>query len=330
MPTRKDSEGRWHVEVCVSRRRVHRRLSAGATARDAKQLEAELVRALRQQTTARQPSVPGDPLLTDLMAEYTERHAHHLRSPSTAQYHGYRIARWIDGKRASDARTVAAGIVRDMRGAYAVGTINRSIGTLKRALTMAWEQGSTPVDYGAQIKRLPENNQRTTYLSVEQVKRLADHASEAVRAAIWIALFTGCRRGEIAKIKREHVGEHAIRLPAGNTKTLRYREVPIAPALRPWLRFLPLSISARGIESGFRNARDAAGMPAVRFHDLRHSCATILLSSGTDLYTIAKILGHSSVKVTERYAHAQIEAQQAALDRAFSHPAFTPGDRKSA
>jgi integrase len=52
---------------------------------------------------------------------------------------------------------------------------------------------------------------------------------------------------------------------------LRYREVPIVPALRPWLKFLPLAINFEGIKTGFRRAREAAGMNHVHFHDLRHS-----------------------------------------------------------
>lgn len=331
MPIRKDADGRWHAEVCVGRKRLHRRLPAGATASDAKRLDAELTRALHEQRESKAPDIPGNPMLSELVADYTERHAHHLRDARTAQHHGYRLQPWIKGKRASDARTVAAKFVKDLLPKYKPATINRSLGVLKKSLTMAWESGITPTNYGAQIKRLPENNQRTTYLSMKQVKHLADHASENVRAAIWIALFTGCRRGEICKIAKADIGKDTIRLPAGNTKTLRYREVPIAPALRPWLKYLPLPITANGIESGFVNARAAAGMDQVKFHDLRHSCATILLDSGADLYTIAKILGHTSVKVTERYSHVKVEQQREALGRAFKfHRKFTPGARKSA
>ena len=63
----------------------------------------------------------------------------------------------------------------------------------KKRLTLAWEKGLTPVDYSSLVDSLPENNRRTVYLSMEQVKAIADHASENVRAAIWIAMLTGCR-----------------------------------------------------------------------------------------------------------------------------------------
>lgn len=315
MPTRKDAAGRWHAEACVGRRRLHRRLPEGATASDAKRIEAELTRALHTQASARVPQIPGDPLLSELLADYTERHADTLRSPDTAKHHAYRIGRWVEGRRASETREVAAAIRDDLLKAYKPATVNRSLGALKKSLAMAWEQGRTPVDYSSLVKRVAENNARTVYLSMDQVKTIADLASENVRAAIWIALLTGCRRGEVCKIELEHIGRDTIRLPAGNTKTLRYREVPVVPALRPWLKYLPLPIGFEGVKSGFRRAREAAGMPEVHFHDLRHSCATILLGLGVELHVVREILGHTSIKTTERYAHVMVAPQREALKK---------------
>jgi integrase len=291
-------------------------LPAGASASDAKRVEAELVRALHTQKTAKAVSIPGDPPLAELMADYTERHALHLRSTDTAQYHGYRIGRWLEGRRASEAREVAAAIVQDLTGHYAPATINRSLGALKKALRMAWERGRVPADYSGLVKRLPENNQKTLYLSIEQVRSLADAASEPVRAAIWIGLLTGCRRGEICKIKRADIGTDTLRILAGNTKTLRYREVPIVPALRPWLEHLPLSITFEGVKSGIRRARVKVGLPSVGFHTLRHSCATILLAPpiNAPMHVVREILGHTSIKTTERYSHVMTAPQRDALE----------------
>ena len=315
MPIRRDSEGRWHAEACVQRRRLHRRLPPGASQGDAKRVEAELIRALHAAGTARVPAIPGDPLLTELLADYTERHALTLRSTDTAQYHAYRIGRWCEGRRASQAREVAAAIRDDLLKAYAPATVNRSLGALKKALRDAWERGRTAADYSGLVKRVPEHNQRTVYLTMEEVKQIADQASDAVRAAIWIALLTGCRRGEVCKIEADHIGADVIRLPAGNTKTLRYREVPIVPALRPWLKHLPLPIGFEGVKSGFRRAREAAGMSHVHFHDLRHSCATIMLQLGVELHVVREILGHTSVRTTERYAHVMVAPQREALQK---------------
>ena len=67
------------------------------------------------------------------------------------------------------------------------------------------------------------------------------------------------------------------------TKTLRTRVVPIVPALRPWLAYVPIAYKDyEGLKTAFQRARIAAEMPWVNFHDLRHSCASILLASGAD------------------------------------------------
>jgi integrase len=308
-----DKDGRTHVSLMVGGARVHRRLPQGTSARDAKQFEAELRSALGRKRT---PSIPGDPPMSEVMGLYL-KHCDSLRSPETAKYHALRLGPWVDGRRASEARQVAASAVIGMREHYAAATINRSLSAMQKALHMAWEAGRIPEDYSAHIKRLPEHNQRDMFLGVEQVHQLAEAASEQVRAAIWIALLTGCRRGEILAITAEDIGADSITIRAGNTKTLKTRIVPIIPALRPWLKHLPLKMNYEGLKTGFRRAREAALMPWVHFHDLRHSCATILLASGADLYTVAKVLGHSTIKMTERYAHHQIAAQRSALEKAF-------------
>jgi integrase len=61
---------------------------------------------------------------------------------------------------------------------------------------------------------------------------IASFCPKPVQAAIWLALLTGCRRGEICKIERQHIHADHIDIPAGNTKTLRYKRVPIIPEMR--------------------------------------------------------------------------------------------------
>lgn len=309
-----DKQGRRHVGVMLNRRRVHRVLPKGSSARDAKQVESSLRTALGAK---REPNIPGDPPLADIMAIYI-KHADSLRSPETAKHHALRVGPWVEGRRASETRQVAAQMTQDMTGHYAPATINRSLGALSKALRLAYKTDVVAIDYSRVIERLPEQNQRDTVLSLNEVKTLADCASETVKAAIWIAIYTGCRRGEILAIKKADISETSIRLRAGNTKTLKARSVPIAAPLRPWLDHVPLGINFEGLKTGFRRAREKAGMPHVTFHDLRRSCATLMIQAGVDLYVVSKLLGHSSVQVTQaRYGYLQEERMREGLAKTF-------------
>jgi integrase len=136
-----------------------------------------------------------------------------------------------------------------------------------------------------------------------------------VQAVIWFALLTGARRGEILKIERQHIKADHIDIPASHTKTNKIKAVPIAPALRPWLAYFPVNITAEGVKSAWRRAREKADLAHVNFHDLRHSCATLMIELDIDLYTIGEILGHSNVQTTQRYAHLQLKRKAAALGK---------------
>lgn len=305
-----DAQGQKHINLMVGGKRIHRRVPKGTTASDAKRLEAQLRGALGR----KQVNIPHDPSMTTVMGIYIT-HASNLRSDTTSTHHAQRIGAWTEKYTASQARECASHIIKDMTGKYAPATINRSLATLKKGLALAWEQNLTDENYGLRIKSLPINNKREVFLSPEEVQAIAKHCSQQAQAVIWAALLTGARRGELFLIRAEHIGQDTIEIPASHTKTLKSRIIPIVPALRPWLDQFPLTIKPEGIKSAFRRAREAAGMPHVHFHDLRHSCASILISLGVDLYTISKILGHSNVQTTQRYAHLQVEQQRTALDK---------------
>jgi integrase len=187
---------------------------------------------------------------------------------------------WLQGHKASETRIVAAKIVRDMRPGYEAATINRSLAALKKGLSLAFDAGLTSTNQGLVVKSLPTHNKREIFLTFEQASHLANIAPEPVQAAIWIALLTGCRRGEILKMGAEDIGRDTITIHSGNTRTRRTRVIPIAPGLR-------------------------------------HSCASILMAKGADLYTVSKILGHSTITTTRQYAHPEVSQQRAALKRAF-------------
>lgn len=309
--------GRRHAAVMLGGRRLHRICPENATAGDAKQLEADLRQSLIASAANAAAAATGDPALTDVIALYVQ-HADTLRWPAPAKLCAARIVPWLQGHQASQARIVAANIIRDMRPQYEAATINRSLAALKKGLSLAFDAGMTPINYGQAVKSLPTHNKREIFLTVEQVSHLASCGSAAIEAAVWIALLTGCRRGEILKMRQEDIGRDTITIHSGNTKTRRTRVIPIAPGLRQWLKAIPLPYKDyEGLKSSYQRARIKAEMPWVNFHDLRHSCASILMAKGADLYTVSKILGHSTITTTQRYAHLEVSQQRAALKKAF-------------
>jgi integrase len=65
----------------------------------------------------------------------------------------------------------------------------------------------------------------------------------------------------------------------------------------------------------FRRVLNKAGLPRIRFHDLRHTCATLLLSHGTDAKTVADLLGHANITITlGTYGHVLPNMRERAAD----------------
>lgn len=313
-----DKQGRKHVGIMVKGERIHRILPVGTTAGDSKLIEAELRRSVvKTERTSKRVNLPKDPMLTEIMALYID-HADSLRSPKQARYHAIRFGPWAEKYRASQARQAAAHFIKDAQAKYKASTINWSLSCLKKGLEIAFNADLISENYSSHVKSLPVHNTRDTVLTIAQLERLSAHCSQPTRVAVWIALYTGCRRGEILAMRPEDVGEFNITIHAGNTKTVKTRTIPIVAPLRPWLAQLPIGINFEGLKSGFRRARTAADLEWLNFHDLRRSCATMMIAKGVDLYVVSKLLGHSSVTVTQtRYGHLQTDRIAEGLARTF-------------
>lgn len=68
------------------------------------------------------------------------------------------------------------------------------------------------------------------------------------------------------------------------------------------------------IKHGWHTVRDAAGLPDLRIHDLRHSAASFMVNSGVDLFAVGKVLGHANVASTARYSHLANDTLLAAVE----------------
>ncbi len=146
-------------------------------------------------------------------------------------------------------------------------------------------------------------------------------------AAIRLLALTGCRRSEVLKLRREDVALEAgeLRLPDSKTGA---RAVPLPPEAVELLTDLlgahggPWVIPGRKpgthlkyVDEAWRAIRERAGLGDVRLHDLRHSWASRALALGEALPVIGKLLGHSKLETTARYAHLARDSAQEAAER---------------
>ncbi len=72
-------------------------------------------------------------------------------------------------------------------------------------------------------------------------------------------------------------------------------------------------LHARNVLEAFHTLCDKAGVPRIRVHDTRHSCATLLHAQGADGFTIQQVLGHSQLSTTKRYTHVPVEVTRPAI-----------------
>ena len=209
---------------------------------------------------------------------------------------------------------------------------NRTLGVLSKMFSLAevwgWRpDGSNPCRH---VKRYKEHK-RERFLSPEETERLGQVLGEAEEdmpsavAAFRLLLLTGCRLSEIQFLRWEYVKDDCIELPDAKTGG---RVVPLGPEARAVLSAIPRDednpwvIAGRlpgshltDLQRPWRRIRKQAGLEDVRIHDLRHSFASRALALGESLTMIGKLLGHTQVQTTARYAHLARDSIQTAAAR---------------
>lgn len=215
------------------------------------------------------------------------------------------------------------------------GTAARSVAILSMLLSFAVARGLR-ADNPARGVRLLANQRRERFLSFAEISRIGEALSKlestganltAIRA-IRLLLLTGCRRGEIVGLQWNWVDfeRQCLRLPDSKTGA---KTVPLGDPAIDLLRTMPALEESEfvfpasrgdghiiGLRSVWEEARKLANLPGLRIHDLRHSFASVAVSSGESLYIVGKILGHRQARTTEVYAHLAPDPVQAVADRA--------------
>jgi len=217
---------------------------------------------------------------------------------------------------------------------------NRTVAVLSKmmALAVKWEMRTDNPARG--IERAPEQK-RERFLSPAEIARLADALAAAPEGrsanAIRLLMLTGARRGEVlsARWADFDLGAGVWLKPAATTKQKKEHRIPLsAPALALLVEMkeeiAPVEAKGRVVEFLFEGRPGKplteikktwasvcrkAGLSGVRIHDLRHTFASILASSGMSLPIIGALLGHTQAQTTARYAHLLDDPLRAATER---------------
>jgi integrase len=186
-----------------------------------------------------------------------------------------------------------------------------------------------------EVAKLKEENSRNRYLTAEEEERLlAACAGDRtyIKSILILALNTGMRRGEILSLQWGQVDLNRNFIHLVRTKSGKKRDVPINTAVRDEL----LALGTRGrneyvfasqktgravtdCKHAFTSACRKAGIEDLHFHDLRHTAATRMAETGAEPSTIKDILGHSDLRMTDRYTHAVESRKREALERIASY-----------
>lgn len=202
-------------------------------------------------------------------------------------------------------------------------TANREIAIVKRVFNIAIDWGLTEVNPVRRVKMLQERNERRRFLTEEEIRRLLDSAAGHLRPLLIVALNTGARRGELLGLRWQDIDFKSRTLSFPNTKSGKHRSIRMNHIVVETLTalgredarvFVYRGKGMEWIDQSFRSACKAAGIEDFRFHDLRHTWASHAVMKGIDIRTVQQILGHSTLAMTQRYAHLSPEHAMKAVD----------------
>ena len=204
---------------------------------------------------------------------------------------------------------------------YSPATIKHIVVLLSRLYSFAETRnlynGQNPC---RKVKKPVLNNQVTEFLTDEELSRLLETLNswkDRMSASfIEFLLYTGLRRGELFKLTWSDIDFTRQNITIRDPKGKKDETLPLSNRAKIVLENIPRELDTLFIFYGkngkqrsdfsgpWKRIRKAAKLPpSFRLHGLRHHFASSLVSAGTDLFTVSKLLTHKDVKTTQRYAH---------------------------
>jgi integrase len=196
-------------------------------------------------------------------------------------------------------------------------TFNRSF-----ELALKWQTKGVQHNPVRGIPRPKFNNARDRFLTSDEAAALLKACEASInkqlKNIVGLLLLTGARKRELLDAEWQHISldRRVWYIPASQSKTGKARHVPLSQSALdliatlpryekcPWL--LPNPATKKpytDIKHPWEKAREAAGLPGLHIHDLRHSAASFMINAGIDLFAVGRILGHADHQSTMRYSH---------------------------
>jgi len=196
---------------------------------------------------------------------------------------------------------------------------NRVLTILKAALNHAFEEGRVPSD--VEWRRVTPFEQvdpeKIVFLTLAQSKRLINAADGEFRPLVQAALLSGCRYGELCRLRAEDFNEDVGTLAIRKSKSKKSRTIYLTPEGVHFFQGLAAGRSGRDLllrhEDGRPWAKSEQNRPMIeackharfdahfKFNELRHTYGSLLAMAGVPMKVIAESMGHASTMMTEKH-----------------------------
>lgn len=193
-------------------------------------------------------------------------------------------------------------------------TINHNVSVLSTLLRYAKQRDwidklphfSRKRPAGHRVRWLSPDEEVKVFAAMDTAEYLiARKHREEMKAIIKILIDTGMRRGEVLGLTRENLDGQWVRL--WKTKTGRARSVPLTPEAKELLeKHVPFQIKDHQVHRFWAKVRDEIGLGKDEqfvLHTLRHTTATRMLRKTKNIAMVQRLLGHTNISTTLRYAH---------------------------
>lgn len=259
---------------------------------------------------------PQRVLIEDAVAKYLEHRATKLRGGRKYAQELAHLVPYIEGRYLDELPAVAAAFVRDFPD-LAPATLRNRLAYLRAAVNYARKKHGIGrgQDYTEAMELPAVDNDRHVYLRLEDVQALLAALPERSRPIFALAFWTGMRwRSDILTLTPEKIVRDGrdVWIHTRQTKQGTPLMVFVPPEARWALDHVPFPWREKAYyEDWWKVIEDRDLVP----HDLRHSLASALISTGSTLKEVQAVLGHGTPISTNRYAHLYPEVARSAVMR---------------